>query len=424
MAKLSESKFIRNIIIVASGTAGAQAITILLTPIITRIYGPEIIGVVGVFSAIVITLSPLFSLGFPYAIVLPKNNNEAMNVFKLSLISLGFFISIATIIFLFFSEPLIELLGIESVSQYIVLLPIAIFFYSLWQSMEQLLIREGLFKEKAKSAIYHSILFNLLKVFLGLIYPKAITLVLITALNGGIHSGFLYLSSKNKLLNNGRKTRLTNKLLFFKYIDFARYKAPEMSINAASQGLPIILLASFYGPAAAGFFTLARTIMGLPATLIGKSVGDVFYPRIAQAFQNNEKIYPFVKKASLYLCGAGVIPFLIIGLFGPYLFSFIFGAEWEQAGRYASWLSLWLFFMFINAPTLKALTVLGQQGFLLFFTLLTITTRLAVLIISHKLFESDIISIALFCIVGAILNMLLITLALIRCKKFDKERNI
>lgn len=424
MVKLSKSTFIRNIIIVASGTAGAQAITILLTPIITRIYGPEIIGIVGVFSAIVIALSPLFSLGFSYAIVLPKNDNEAINLFKLSLISLSFFISITTLTFLLFSEPLIKLLGIDEVSQYIVLLPIAIFLYSLWQSMEQLLIRRGLFKEKAKSAIYHSILFNLMKVIFGFIYPKALVLVLITVFNGGIHSGFLYLSSRKKLVKNHRKTRLTNKLLFFKYIDFARYKAPEMSINAASQGLPIILLASFYGPAAAGFFTLARTIMGLPATLIGKSVGDVFYPRIAQAFQNKEQIYPFVKKASIYLCGAGAIPFLIVGFFGPYLFGFIFGDEWEQAGQYASWLSLWLFFMFINTPSMKALTVLGQQGFLLFFTLLTISTRLAVLIISHKLFESDIISIAVFCVSGAILNIILMTLVLIRCKKFDKERNV
>ncbi|UCZ56541.1 hypothetical protein LGV61_12545 [Desulfurispirillum indicum] len=42
LTKLYNSKFIRNVAIVASGTAAAQAITMAFAPIITRIYGPEI----------------------------------------------------------------------------------------------------------------------------------------------------------------------------------------------------------------------------------------------------------------------------------------------------------------------------------------------------------------------------------------------
>lgn len=50
--RLTKSKFVRNVAIVATGTAGAQAITMAFAPIITRLYGPEAFGLLGTFMAI------------------------------------------------------------------------------------------------------------------------------------------------------------------------------------------------------------------------------------------------------------------------------------------------------------------------------------------------------------------------------------
>jgi len=38
------SALVRNVALVGSGTAGAQAITMAFSPVITRIYGPEAFG--------------------------------------------------------------------------------------------------------------------------------------------------------------------------------------------------------------------------------------------------------------------------------------------------------------------------------------------------------------------------------------------
>src|SRR5690606_19830586 len=50
--QLGQSKFVRNVAIVATGTAGAQAITMAFAPVITRLYGPEAFGLLGTFMAI------------------------------------------------------------------------------------------------------------------------------------------------------------------------------------------------------------------------------------------------------------------------------------------------------------------------------------------------------------------------------------
>ena len=42
--KLFSNKFMRNVVIVASGAAGAQMITMLFMPLITRLYSAEAFG--------------------------------------------------------------------------------------------------------------------------------------------------------------------------------------------------------------------------------------------------------------------------------------------------------------------------------------------------------------------------------------------
>src|SRR5699024_4538293 len=118
------------------------------------------------------------------------------------------------------------------------------------------------------------------------------------------------------------------------------YRAPEMFLNAISQGLPVLMLTAFFGPASAGFYTIGRTVLNIPSQLIGKAIGDVFYPRIAEAANNKEDLNKLIKKATFVLSGIGIIPFGIVILFGPSLFSFVFGSDWIIAGEYARWISL------------------------------------------------------------------------------------
>ena len=85
--------FVRNVTIVASGTAAAQAITMAFSPLITRIYGAEAFGLLGVFNALVSVVTPIAALTYPIAIVLPQEDTEAKGLVKLSsVIAFGVFI--------------------------------------------------------------------------------------------------------------------------------------------------------------------------------------------------------------------------------------------------------------------------------------------------------------------------------------------
>src|SRR5699024_8218297 len=119
-----------------------------------------------------------------------------------------------------------------------------------------------------------------------------------------------------------------------KYYDFPVYRAPQDLLNSVSDSLPVIMLTTLFSPTSAGFYTIGRTVLRLPSNLVGKAVGDVFYPRIAEASNKKENMVKLLQKATLSLAAVGIVPFGLVILFGPFLFSLVFGAEWEMAGQY------------------------------------------------------------------------------------------
>src|SRR5699024_8422549 len=101
-----------------------------------------------------------------------------------------------------------------------------------------------------------------------------------------------------------------------------------------------LLLTTFFGPASAGFYNIGRTVLGLPSRLIGQSIGDVFYPRISEAANNDENVGRLIKRATILLGAIGIVPFGVVIIFGPWIFEFVFGSGWDVAGEYARWISL------------------------------------------------------------------------------------
>ncbi len=135
---------------------------------------------------------------------------------------------------------------------------------------------------------------------------------------------------------------------------------------------------------------------------------QVFYPRINEAIHRGEDAKSLIIRATVGLALSGAVPFLIVILAGPTLFGFVFGNEWTVAGTYAQWLSIWIFFQYINKPAVAAIPALRIQQGLLIYELFSTGTKVLALYLGYIYFKSDVIAIALFSLLGAIAYMWLI----------------
>lgn len=418
--ELKKSKFIRNVFIMAAGTVGAQAVALALSPIITRLYGPESFGVLGAFVALTQIIITIAALTYPIAIVLPKNDKNAKGLVKLSIYITLIIASISGIFILFFSNELVRLFHIGSIANFLYLIPIVIIFAGIMQVSEQWLIRTNQFAINAKANFLQSVITNVSSVSIGLIYPTATVLVLLQTLGNGVRAIIMVLlARKSKYKENIDEEKvLSKRQLAKKYIDFPIYRAPEVLISSVSQNLPVLLLAGLFGPAAAGFYNIGRTVLGLPSRLIGQSIGDVFYPRISEAANNGENLNKLIKKATFLLGVIGILPFGIVIFFGPFLFGIVFGEGWEVAGEYARWIALSSYSIFVNKPSVRSMPVLKAQRFQLVFTFMVLIAQTTGLLLGFYFFNSDLIAVALFGISGSILNFILILTTLKMSKNF------
>lgn len=396
--KFTRSGFVRNVAIVATGTAGAQAIAMAFVPIITRLYGPETFGILGTFTAILEILLPLAALSYPIAIVLPRKNRDADNLVKISLIIAFFMSIITTVIIAIFGNSLVESFNLQDISPYLLFLPAGMFFSVCMTVSNQLAIRKKIFKIRAKSTIIQSLVINIIKSALGFIKPSATILITTTVSSYLLSAIMLWPSarSKKEITIQEDKYKKTNTELLIEYKDFAVYRTPQALLNSIGQSLPILMLSSLFGPAAAGFYALSRTVLFVPSTLLGQSVADVFYPKFVEVIHNGGDGKKLLLKTCFSLAAIGSLPYLSLILLGPWIFSIIFGAAWLEAGEYARWMSAWLYLVLVTRPIIAAIPALSLQGFFLVFEVLALIVRAASIFVGYWINESALAAVIAF----------------------------
>ncbi|WP_169393137.1 MULTISPECIES: lipopolysaccharide biosynthesis protein [Psychrobacter] len=406
--RTTSSHFVRDVALVGGGIAAGQAIALAFMPFLTRLYGPESFGIAAAFAAIVNIITPVSTMGYANAIVMPESDEDAAAVARLSILC-GLIIAPISLILVHIGKPWLAVwTGMESKPDMLYLIPLTLIIGALLSVANQSAIRAGLFKAKARAYVESKLVTDSSKLIGGMIAPSGLLLILLTILGQLTNfvmqmlrvprTGFLKVS--NWFGTRGIRNAAIQQR------DFAIYRMPQSVLNAASVGLPTILLASFFSPSTAGQYSVAVLVLGAPAMLLGQAVGEVFYPKITRTIiAKSSNAYMLLLKVSAILLAIGIIPFGTVLFFGEYLFSLIFGEQWMLAGSYSQWLSIWLLSNLVSGASVAAMPALRLQRFLLIREFFSVILRAAALYIGFKFFNSDIIAVALFSIVGVLLSL-------------------
>ena len=190
------------------------------------------------------------------------------------------------------------------------------------------------------------------------------------------------------------------------------YNAPQNLIGSFSKSLVPYTLAPFFGAEIIGFYYLAHRMINAPGALFAGSLRRVYYQRASELHNKGKSLLRLLSLMFGGLFCLGIVPLVVILLFGPELFSFVFGAEWYRAGIFAQWLAIWWFLAFIAAPAVETLTILKLQKFLLYFQIaLSVGRFLSVLI--GALVGTDVTAVAACSIVSGVFNFALMIFALV-----------
>ena len=127
-----KSEFSRNVLTLMTGTTIAQAIPIAISPILTRIYTPGDFGVFALFLAIIGVFSVVASGRYELALMLPRKEEDAINIFSLGTIII-FLLTIFLFLFIFlFHQYLVDMSQNEEIGYWLYFMPLAFFLIGIF----------------------------------------------------------------------------------------------------------------------------------------------------------------------------------------------------------------------------------------------------------------------------------------------------
>ncbi|MEZ9510139.1 lipopolysaccharide biosynthesis protein [Vibrio breoganii] len=396
---------------VALGTAGAQVIALLSTPIITRIYEPSVIGQAGLFFSICAIFTQISNLCYSNAIVIPKNDRVAKIISGVS-IWISLILSLLLLLFTLLFGHKVEIF--QNMGGVIYIIPFMVITSAFSQIYTQWEVRKGNFKTISIVTFLNSIWINLGKVSLAFINPS---FVFITAPLIFSYALQIVLYRKNRKLYFPLDKKKQILSIARKYSAFPFYKAPQVLLFTLSESMPIYFLTKSYGSSEAAFYVLAKSILGIPLMLIGKSIGDVFYPKFVSIHNNKGNTYRLALNFTSVLFFISLFPAVVIYFKGEVIFGFVLGQDWSKSGEYAAWMTIWFVSNFMNKPSVISIPVVGKQKQQFLFELIALLLRASFLYYGVQVFSSGTHTIALYSITNAVLNILLISWLIIYLKR-------
>lgn len=321
-----------NVGLLAAGTALGQVLVFVLMPVLTRFVTPEIFGYFAVFLSFASIFSTVVSLGYEPAIVTQRTQRgaELLTAILLWIVLVSsFVVGIAMTVF-----ASVFHVGIQSY-YFLFLIPFCIFAggYSV---IYYIAMRHKQFKRLAAGNFNNGFAKMAVPLVMVIVAKATTFLLIIGDILGRVVTLFTLVSPREILRlmklpfshwRKGRKILLREK----KYL---LYFLPSNVVEVAVFWIPVPLFGLLYGGTEAGLMAFLIRLFSAAGTLVGKSLGDVYYTT-ARHFVGTYKLGIITGLIVVLLCLIMGTGWIIIYILGDAGFRFLFGSDWVGLGDLA-----------------------------------------------------------------------------------------
>jgi len=348
----------------------------LARPFLTRIYTPEHFGLLAAFISLTAIFTSVVMLRLEDAVVLPDNEAKVKSIFKTCLVLLSCF-SIALLVLLPFKDNVAGFLGEPRLSNYLVILPLAVFFLGFSRLLDSSL-------SKLKE-------FGRLSFGVTAQYSSTVTYQVLSGLNAASGSGLIFgyllgLVTNVALLIGKAKGFFSNwgatgiRRTISEYRKFPQFAAPNALVGAFSMQIPILLLLFYFSTQSVGHYSQAYAMVAIPISVLGAAFAKVFYVEASEKV-GTKSLSLLTAQTFERLLWIGLFPIMALIVIAPNLFEVVLGKDWRVSGEIARYLAPWLLLVFISSPLSKLFDVLQIQEKNLLFTIVLLIARVISLVI-------------------------------------------
>ena len=332
-SRFTGSGFAQNALLLTGGTVIAQLIPILLQPFLRRIFSTTEYGVYSIYLSVVGILTIVATFRYDNAIVLPKSDLKASNVLALSVLINLVLCIILLLIAVIAQDPLSGFLKLPEGYEYVLyLIPAGVFLFCLQQTLNFWLIRKSAFAESAGNKVIRRAIEGGVHTVTGIrkIQPGLI----IGDLCGGFAS---CLAVMYRMSRKDFQFRLVSKKVLqyvaFRYADFPKFNLLPTLLSAIAFQMPLLLINRYFETRNVAEFDLARQMLNVPLALVAITFSQVLLQNLSVKKQQNLSVRKLLSQVLYVLLAIVAVEILIIKIWGPDLFGFVFGDTWAASGQ-------------------------------------------------------------------------------------------
>lgn len=373
--RLKSSPYWRDIAWLASGNAMAQAIGVVAMPVLTRLYSPADFALQNLFLQVMGFAVVLLTWRYEYFIQLPKEDIDAAGLLGLVL-GLGIVgCAVATPLIWVFQDILANWMGVPTLKTWLVFVPVTAALISFSIAIQHFTQRRGQYRHSSLSELANKGSYVGTALAGYWILPAPAGLMMSTA--AGAIGKIIWLSRQwtHGLGIESRRSNIFPRLDAKKIGSMHRIASTYFRLSGSmvvshlllscTAIIPSLFIARVYGNESLGQFALVASTIYLPSGLIGSAIGQVYYQRAAERWSTGKSFSDLWRATAKRLIFVGVPIYTILAILSPWVYPFLFGGLWVDAGRYASLMAIGAFFSFATAPLDRGCLVVDAWWYVL-----------------------------------------------------------
>jgi O-antigen/teichoic acid export membrane protein len=368
-----KDSFSRSFSYVFAGKVIIIILTLLTTPLLTRLYSPEAYGYFSFMNTVASNVAVLATLGFPAALLITKNDREFYNLFfSIVFISLALLLVFSGFFLLFLDQIVPFKLGRHKWS-YAAIIILGAAVFTFMQTFANWNIWRSQFKTGAKINVMVNGSSRITSLAIGYLFGNAFGLMI-----GEIFGKMLglltivFVNLKKEWKEVIQQLRVADMVsITKKFKRYPYYVLPGGYIGLLSNHIPLLIFPYVFSSATFGNYSLASGLIAMPSVLLAQPLSSIFLKKMVVMHSGEKDRIPLVLKRVLNgLFLAGVLPFSFVAVFGPEIFAFVFGDEWITAGRFSSILALYALIEMLQVSVQNVLQVFSMENVLFRFKLI------------------------------------------------------
>lgn len=347
--KFMRAEYIKNVFTLMAGTVIGQALVFVLAPFITRLFTPEDFTLLEQYTMLVTVLSVVVTGKYEFAIMHPKEQNDARHIAALALKVAFYSCVVLSVLILFLAKDISYWLMNESIAIYLWTLPIVLFFTAVFNVFNYWFSRLKQYKVAAHSKVLSAVSSEPVKIatgFGGWGPSGLIFSTVIGSIAAGAYAFWKFLKSEPEGLKNLSNERM--KALAVLHKDYPMFSIWGSVLNRLAQWAHVGIFTLYYGLAAVGFMALCRRIFMAPLNVISNSYSQVFFQRISEIEDPKELRALYYKVLFRFLIVAAGMVF-IVQILPSNTMGFIFGEAWGNSFMYLKYLIYWFALNFVTS---------------------------------------------------------------------------